>query len=79
MPVPLGELPPNVAAYLQELEDRIGLLENPTDPVLVPAFTSAGSPDASAYHGRVIRDTTLNILAHSDGTNWIRQDTGAAI
>jgi hypothetical protein len=28
---------------------------------------------------RVLRNTTLNILAVSDGTNWKRQDTGASI
>ena len=79
MPVPLGQVPPDVAAFLQGLEDRVALLENPTDPVPVPAFTTALMPSAAAYIGRVIRNTTLNILAHSDGTNWKREDTGASI
>lgn len=78
MPVPVGT-DPNVAAYLQELEDRIAGLENPGSPVPVPAYTTAGMPTASAWVNRVIRNTTLDILAVSNGTNWIRQDTGAAI
>ncbi len=79
MPVPTGQVPPAVAAYLQELEGRIDALENPTNPVRVPAFTTGTMPSAADYIGCVLRNTTLNILAHSDGTNWRREDTGAII
>lgn len=79
MTLPIGGIPAQVAAYLEELEGRVALLENPTSPVRVPAFTTAGMPSAATYIGCVIRNTTLNILAHSDGTNWKRQDTGASI
>lgn len=79
MPVPVGQVPPDVAAYLEGLERRLELVENPQEPVMVPAYTTALMPAASAYLGRVLRNTTLNILAHSDGTNWRRQDTGAII
>lgn len=79
MPVPVGQVPPNVADYLEDLERRIGLLENPQEPVLVPAYATASMPAAASYRYRVILNTTLNILAHSDGTNWKREDTGATI
>lgn len=78
MPVPVG-IDPQLAQFLGELEERVGELENPGSPVLVPAYATAGMPDATKYLNRVIRNTTLNILAHSDGTNWRREDTGAII
>jgi hypothetical protein len=76
VPVPVGQVPPNVAEYLEELERRIGLLETPESPVIVPAYTTAARPAASAFPNGVYRDTTINILGVSDGTNWKRQDTG---
>lgn len=79
MPVPVALVPPAVAAYLEELESRVGLLETPQQPVPVPAYTTAAMPPASAFPNCVLRNTTLNILAASDGTNWKRQDTGATI
>lgn len=78
MPVPVG-IDPQLAQFLGELEERVGELENPGSPVLVPAYTTAGMPDPTLWINRVIRNTTLNILAHSDGTNWRREDTGAII
>lgn len=79
MPVPVGALPPEVADYLDGLERRLELLENPQQPVPVPPYATTSMPPAEDFRDCVLRNTTLNILAHSDGTNWIRQDTGAAI
>jgi hypothetical protein len=75
-------LPPNLtflAQWLNDLEARIEAMENPNAPKPVFACTTALMPDAATYIGCVLRNTTLNILAHSDGTNWRRQDTGAVI
>jgi hypothetical protein len=79
MPAPVGQVPPNVASYLDDLEARIMRLEDPQQPVPVPAYTTALMPAASSFMNCVLRNTTLNILAASDGTNWRRQDTGAII
>lgn len=79
MPVPVGQVPPNVAEYLEDLEARIGRLEDPQQPVPVPAYTTALMPPAASFMNCVLRNTTINILAVSDGTNWKRQDTGASI
>lgn len=79
MPVPVGKLDPEVAAYLQELEDRISVFERGQSPQPVYACTTANMPDAAAYVNCVLRNTTLDILCVSNGTSWIRQDTGAAI
>lgn len=79
MPVPVGQVPPDVARFLEDLEARIGLLENPQQPILVPSYTTVAMPPAADFINGVLRNTTLNILAVSDGTNWKRQDTGASI
>ena len=78
MPVPAGTAP-NLAVYIQGLEDRLAALEDPLQPGRVYACTTANMPSAGPFIGCVLRNTTLNILAVSDGTSWIRQDTGAAI
>lgn len=51
----------------------------PDVPRPVYSCTTANMPPAADYTNCVLRNTTLNILAVSDGTNWIRQDTGATI
>lgn len=77
-PVPFSA-PEDVKAWMQDVMERLQNLENPQGPTLVWSCTSAALPSAATYVGRVLRVTDLNILAHSDGTNWRRQDTGAAI
>lgn len=56
---------------------------NPTGPVNLPTYAVAGVPAAADYSGHIIyvSDGAAGspILAFSDGTNWLRSDTGAAI
>lgn len=79
MPAPFSTNPDDIRAYLNELEERIATLEAPDSPKPVFACTTANMPDPAVYIGCVIRNTTLNILAHSDGVAWRREDTGATI
>ena len=79
MPVPVGQIPADLAAYLMELDARLSLIENPQEPVPIPSYATADMPSAAIFIGRTIINTTLNILAHSDGTDWRREDTGAVI
>ena len=72
---PLG---PN-ASFYKSVAEAIQQLQNPGKPSLVYACASTDMPTASDYTNCVLRNTTLDILAVSNGTNWIRQDTGAAI
>ncbi|WP_332763919.1 hypothetical protein [Phenylobacterium sp.] len=69
---PFGEI-------LENLRSAVMELQQPTQPGRVFACASADLPSAADWTGAVLRDTTINILAVSDGTSWIRQDTGAAI
>jgi len=62
-----------------ELEAAFAALDNPGAPTRVYACATADMPAAAAYPNCVLRNTTLNILAVSDGSVWRRQDTGAAI
>lgn len=68
-----------LASYLQQLEDRVSRMETPLGPTPVFACTTANMPAAVGAINMVLRNTTLNILAVSDGVNWIRQDTGGVI
>lgn len=62
-----------------ELEREFDRLANPQGPTKLYSCATADMPPAGDCVGCVLRNTTLNILAVSDGTSWIRQDTGAAI
>lgn len=74
-----ANLAPDLADYLRDLEQRVAGLENPGSPTKVFASTTANMPSAADFYQCVLLNTTLNILAHSDGTNWKREDTGASI
>jgi hypothetical protein len=45
----------------------------------VLALASAALPPAATHPNTLVLVSDLNILAHSDGIHWIRQDTGAVI
>lgn len=58
-------------------------LEIHTAIISLETFTVANAPDATAYPDGVIKTSNgaagNPILAFSNGTNWLRSDTGAAI
>ena len=76
MSAPAG-LAPDLALHLERLEMRLAILEGALSPAPVYACAKAALPPAAAFINCVLRITDLNILAASDGANWIRQDTGA--
>ncbi len=78
--VPIGPaLPQALRAVLKSLSDAVLDLAQPAEPKPVFAVAQAGLPPAATYPNTVLIVTDLNILAHSDGIHWIRQDTGAVI
>jgi hypothetical protein len=69
--------------WLHELWSRVG-----EGPFLVQGYSRASLPDASEWEDDTfsaliyVYDSTgtpAKILAYSDGTNWLRVDTGVAV
>jgi hypothetical protein len=80
MPLPIGPgIPEAFHAILKSFHDAITALETPGEPKPVFAVVQAKLPPAATYPQCVALVSDLNILAHSDGVHWIRQDTGAVI
>jgi hypothetical protein len=64
---------------LTSIQDAIRALQTPGAPQPAFAVAQAGLPPAASYGDCVALVSDLNILAHSDGTHWRREDTGAVI
>ena len=79
MTLPIGGIPAQVAAYLEELEGRVAGLEDPKSPLAPYACAAASLPSAATFINCVAYVTDTKIMVASDGTVWRRQDTGAAI
>jgi hypothetical protein len=80
MLVPVGPgAPETVRAVLKSFHDALSALLQPAAPTPVFAVAQAGLPPAAEHPQTLVLVTDLNILAHSDGAHWIRQDTGAVI
>jgi len=80
MLTPIGpEIPPALRPVLTSLHDAIRDLQTPGEPI--PAFAAAQAqlPPAASHPQCVALVSDLNVLAHSDGAHWIREDTGAVI
>jgi len=77
---PIGpETPPALRGLLAELAEAVRAWRAPGSPTPLHACLAAQLPNAADWRHGLLLVTDLNILAHSDGSNWIRQDTGAAI
>jgi hypothetical protein len=80
MLTPIGPgIPEAFHAVLKSIHDAISKLETPGEPKPVYAAAQAKLPPAASYPQCVALVSDLNILAHSDGTHWLREDTGAVI
>jgi hypothetical protein len=80
MLTPIGPgIPAAFHAVLTSIHDAIRELQTPEEPKPVFAAAQAKLPPAASYAQCVALVSDLNVLAHSDGTHWIREDTGAVI
>ncbi len=73
------DVPDGLRPLLGEMLDALRTLKAPGAPSPVFACASAALPPPKAWRQCVALVTDLNILAHSDGFHWIRQDTGGVI
>lgn len=80
MAVPPG-LSSDLAAYVQTLEDRLDLLENPVGymPAFMTVSTNLTTAGAALSGAKWAILTDLRTAAYSTGAHWIRIDTGATI
>jgi hypothetical protein len=77
---PIGPgLPTAVQAVLTSMQDAIRALQVPGAPQPVFATAQVKLPPAASCPQCVALVSDLNVLAHSDGTHWVREDTGAVI
>jgi hypothetical protein len=65
--------------FFRAVVDAIVQLQQPGQPVFVHSVALADLPPAADWPGGVLRVADLDILAVSNGSAWIRQDTGAPI
>ena len=80
MLTPIGpEIPAALQAVLKSIHDAIRELQAPEEPKPLFAVAQAKLPPAASYPLCLALVSDLNLVAHSDGTHWIREDTGAVI
>ena len=73
------DVPEEMRPLLSEILDVVRALKAPGAPNAVFACASTALPPPKAWRQCLALVTDLNILAHSDGSHWIRQDTGGVI
>lgn len=73
------EIPQPLRPLLREILGALSALEVPGRPGAVHACLAADLPPAAHWPSCLVLVSDLNILAHSDGSDWIRQDTGAPV
>lgn len=80
MPAPIGTTTA-LAQYLNDLENRIGVIENPQAPrPLFPMLsTNLTAPNALTYINCQVFVSDLGVIGYSNGAHWLRSDTGGVI
>ena len=76
---PGPDTPEGLRPLLKSMHDALSALIAPGRPTPLWAVAQAGLPPAASHPQTLVLVTDLNTLAHSNGINWIRQDTGAVI
>lgn len=73
------EAPASIRPLLRDMAEALAELQAPGAPTPVFACVRARLPPAADWPWRLALVTDLNLLAHSDGVRWIRQDTGGPV
>lgn len=77
---PVGPLAPEaLRPLLREVLAAVAACRAPAAPTPLYACTAGKLPPAGAWRHRLVLVSDLDTLAHSNGSHWIRQDTGAPI
>lgn len=80
MPAPLST-PPDLKAFLDEIENRVVNLEQPLEPQAMARLTSANLTTANAlkFAYRLVYLTDINQLAYSNAAHWYKVAVGTLI
>lgn len=77
-PLP-SDAPAGLRPVLTGLLEEVRAWRAPDAPTPIYACAQSALPPAASWPLTVLLVSDLNILAHSDGLHWIRQDTGATL
>lgn len=73
------ETPQALRPLLAALVEAVRGLQAPGAPTALFACTAVELPPAAAWPNTLLIVSDLKVLAHSDGSDWIRADTGAPV
>lgn len=73
------QISPQAPLWARQFAESINKELNRRVPLGLKDFTTANLPSASEHRYKAVWNTTLSIVCVSDGSNWIRQDTGASV
>jgi len=77
---PIGPgVPEALRGVLKTFHDALLSMISPAAPTPLFSASQAALPPAAEHPRTVVLVSDLNILAHSDGVHWIRQDTGGVV
>lgn len=74
-----SQVAPGLAAWAESLMQDVRTLKTPMGPTLLWNCLEADLPPAADHLYRAVWVSDLGMAAVSDGTDWLRLDTGAAI
>lgn len=78
-PLPVAPIGAEYAGFYAELVDFLRDLAVPKGPQRLWACASDALPPAIAHPNTCALASDLGVIVVSNGTAWIRQDTGAAL
>lgn len=70
---------PQAPLWAREFARNITTELNRSGPLRLAQFSTDNLPDAAEYEAHMVWNTTIDRVCVSDGTNWLRQDTGASV
>ncbi len=73
------EIPPELRPFCLSVIEALRALQVPGSPTPLFAVNQADLPPAADWPDHALKVSDLNIIAFSDGTDWVRADTGVAI
>lgn len=72
--------PPNAPEWFQQWYAQFTILQNRSEPVRLPEYATASDlPSAADWRAGEVFLKSIDRVCVSNGTNWLRTDTGATV